>query len=117
MGLAALLHFSAKRSQPMTTGPEDDYAQHYAAENGSTSANSTKYLSEIQKERRLDFCTQICVKGAHKAGDKSPLSSSTRKFELKICFVKYVFLPTAQRRKMGLFFVVDITVPNARHDW
>ena len=50
----------------MTTGPEDDYAQHYAAENGSTSANSTKYLSEIQKERRLDFF-------AHKSVSREPI--------------------------------------------
>ena len=63
--------FAAKRSQPATTGPEDDYARHYAAENGSTSANGTKYLSlEVQREREVVnwiFCTQICVKGAHKS--------------------------------------------------
>ena len=38
-------------SQPGTTGPEDDYTQHYAAENGSTSANGTKYLE--RKKARL----------------------------------------------------------------
>ena len=72
-----------------------------------------------QRSRKREdwiFCTQICVKGAHKAGDKSPLSSSTRNFELKICFEKYVFLST-QRRKMGLFFVVEVTITNAKHDW
>ena len=83
---AALQCIAAKMSQPGRTGPEDDYTQHYAAENGSTSANGTKYL---EKERgcKFDFFAQGSVsREPIKAGDKSPLSSATRKFELKICF-------------------------------
>ena len=62
-GAAALLHFSAQRSQPVTTGPEDDYAQHYAAaENGSTPANGTKYLQIRDPEgERIGFFAQESV--------------------------------------------------------
>ena len=102
--------FAAKRSQPATTGPEDDYARHYAAENGSTSANGTKYL---EKERgcKFDFFAQGSVsREPIKAGDKSPLSSATRKFELKICF-------SLHKEERWACFVVGTPIPNARHDW
>ena len=93
-------------SQPGTTGPEDDYTQHYAAENGSTSANGTKYL---EKERgcKFDFFAQGSVsREPIKAGDKSPLSSATRKFELKIC----MFFSFDKEERWSCF-VVDIMIP------
>ena len=107
---AALLHFLQKCLN--STGPEDNYVQHFAAENGPTSANrhqrSRKRKGEVEN---WIFCTRICVKGGHKNGDKSPLSSPTRKFELcKICFPLY-------KEERWVCFVVGITIPDARHDW
>ena len=105
---AALQCIAAKMSQPGRTGPEDDYTQHYAAENGSTSANGTKSLAEKERRREvvnLIFFAQGSVsREPIKAGDKSPLSSATRKFELKICF-------SLHKEERWACFVVDIMIP------
>ena len=82
---ASFLHFCCKKAD------DNDYTQHYAAaENGSTSANGSKYLSKMGKKRsKIGFFAHGSVSREPpiKAGDKSLLSSATRKFKPKICFL------------------------------